>query len=57
MTDEKKNENTSGKPNKFNEQNKQTEERKAGDKVVENQPIVEPTTEKSAQTEAAPQKK
>jgi hypothetical protein len=54
MTDEKQGQ-SSGKPNKFNEQNKQTEERKAGEQV-QNAPINEPATEKTADTETPARK-
>jgi hypothetical protein len=56
MTDQKQGQ-SSGKPNKFNEQNKQTEERKAGENVVQNAPINEPATEKTNQSESPEQNK
>lgn len=55
MTDEKQGQ-SSGKPNKFNEQNKQTEERKATEQVP-NAPINEPATEKTSNSETATEKK
>ena len=56
MTDEKQREN-SGKQNKFNQQNKQAEERKASETAGQREPIQEPATEKTAQSETAAQKK
>jgi hypothetical protein len=35
----------SGKPNKFNQQNQSTEERKAVDNPRQAEPVIEPTTE------------
>lgn len=49
-----KNNNQSGKPNKFNEQNKQAEERKAADNPRQGQPATEPRQQTTQdQTEAA----
>jgi hypothetical protein len=49
MADEKQGQ-TSGKPNKFNEQNKGTEERKAADNPRQGEPAKEPTTETNDQS-------
>jgi hypothetical protein len=49
MTDQKQGQ-SSGKPNKFDEQNKQSEERKATEQV-QKAPINEPATEKTTNIE------
>lgn len=55
MADENKTQ--SGKPNKFNEQNKGTEERKAADNPRQGEPTSEPTTEAGNQPDSSkPQK-
>ena len=56
MADEKQGQ-QSGKPNKFNEQNKGSEERKAADGQRQGQPTGEPATETNVQTETDTQRK
>lgn len=50
MTDQKQNP-TSGKPNKFNEQNKHSEERKAADNPRQGESVGTPETQKPERTE------
>ncbi len=56
MSDEKQGQ-SSGKPNKFNQQNKHAEERKAGENERQNKPIETPTTDNAVKSEANAAKK
>jgi hypothetical protein len=55
MTDQKQG-STSGKPNKFNEQNKNSQDRKAVDNARQSEPSKGPTTETNKPSETAAQK-